>query len=315
MPKDLVFNERSLSPPFLDPTEAAARMKQFLTLLSTVKTHSRSTGISLRTSIPLHAWLLAPDYSISQWRNDKSVDIELRRKLLAVGFNWPAITEQAEPDLMSRHLGSECLHEGQRADGLGLAWLLDGLAISFDQQPWVLSTIPLTETTIGPADTIEHQPVQVRHASRDQHADEHASWLRPSLVVSDGLDLWNRRSVLFPRLSFCSRVERQLEDLDRGHPLLDQVLARLQRLDAYVSSWTTGPFDIRALGIKITPESDPTLSAYETEHTFVCPDGQERRFSLHARMTPDAWRLFFYPVRPGEIVVGHIGKKLPTVSA
>jgi hypothetical protein len=289
-------------------------MRQFFAVLSTVKALSRSTRVSLRASIPLNEWLLAPDYAIKQWRNDQSVDVELRRKLLAVDFNWPAIREQAEPDLMSRHLGSEYLHEGQPAVGLGLAWLLDGLAISFDQSPWVSPTVALTEKTIGDDEAIESELVEVKHASKVEHAETHKSWLSPSLEVFDGHDLWQQRATLFPQLIFCARVEDQLRALDRGHPVLTQVLARLQRLDDYASSWTTGPFDKGALGIKITPESEPTLSAYRAEHTFLCPDGEERLFSLHARMTPDAWRLFFYPVQPGELVVGHIGKKLPNVS-
>ena len=170
MPKELVLNELSLSPspgpPGSSRTTATARMRQFFAVLSTVKALSRSTRVSLRASIPLNEWLLAPDYAIKQWRNDQSVDVELRRKLLAVDFNWPAIREQAEPDLMSRHLGSEYLHEGQPAVGLGLAWLLDGLAISFDQSPWVSPTVALTEKTIGDDEAIESELAAVPVATK-----------------------------------------------------------------------------------------------------------------------------------------------------
>lgn len=314
MPRELVMNELSLAPACDSKAKAMAWMARFLTLLDAIKIHSRTTRLSLRTSISIDEWQLGPDYSIQQWRYDRSVDIELRRKFLAVDCNWPAIIEHAEPELMTRQLGSEYLFNGQEAVGLGLAWLLDGLAISFDQPPWGEATVPLTERTLGPEATIEQQPVVVRHASQAGHADTHKAWLRPSVVVLDGADLWSRRSTLFPQLSFCARVEHQLRALDRGHPLLDQVIARLQRLNEYVTGWTAGPPDIRSIGIKITPESEATLSAYAGEHTFLCPDGEERLFSWHARMTPDAWRLFFFPIRPGELVIGHIGAKLPNVS-
>ncbi len=311
MSKELVVNELSLYPPCLDRTTAMARMQKFLLLLSKLKAHSRGASISIRTTTPLNEWMLAPDYAVKQWRNDGSVDRELRRKLQVIQFNWPAASE---PELSSRQLGIECFCHGQRAEGLGLAWLLDGLAVGFDQQPWTTSEIELIEQTLGPDGMLVERQVCVRHASCEHHADYHASWLRPSLDVADGAELWSRRSTLFPALVFCSRIESQLDALDRGHPLLTQIVDRLQRLDEYATRWQAGPFDRQALGIKVTPESEPTLSQYRSEHTFLCPDGEHRMFSLHARLTPDAWRLFFHPLQPGQLVIGHIGEKLPNVS-
>ncbi|EDX71170.1 hypothetical protein MC7420_2731 [Coleofasciculus chthonoplastes PCC 7420] len=45
--------------------------------------------------------------------------------------------------------------------------------------------------------------------------------------------------------------------------------------------------------------------------TFICPDGNERIFSLHVRMTPGAWRLHFsVDLEPGKIIIGYIGSKI-----
>jgi hypothetical protein len=66
--------------------------------------------------------------------------------------------------------------------------------------------------------------------------------------------------------------------------------------------------------MKISPESDSTLRQYETEHSFVCPDGVRRLFSWHGRLTPGAWRIYFLPAPVTDrIVIGYIGKKLPGV--
>ena len=64
-----------------------------------------------------------------------------------------------------------------------------------------------------------------------------------------------------------------------------------------------------------TTESKVTLTKYESEHTFLLPEGKTQLFSWHTRYTGSyGGRIFFYPV-PGKkkIYIGHIGHKLPTV--
>ena len=49
--------------------------------------------------------------------------------------------------------------------------------------------------------------------------------------------------------------------------------------------------------------------------TLTCsrPDGTKRLFSLHAKLREFNWRIYFYPVQPGEVIIGYIGVHLPTV--
>jgi hypothetical protein len=53
------------------------------------------------------------------------------------------------------------------------------------------------------------------------------------------------------------------------------------------------------------------LKQFQQELTFKCPDGINRTFSLHVRMTPGAWRLYFLiELGLGKIIIGYIGSKI-----
>ena len=71
--------------------------------------------------------------------------------------------------------------------------------------------------------------------------------------------------------------------------------------------------DCNKIVSKATPESPATLEMYGLERTFHCHDGVLRVFSWHVRVTPGAWRLYFYPL-PGEhkFIIGYIGSHLST---
>ena len=89
---------------------------------------------------------------------------------------------------------------------------------------------------------------------------------------------------------------------------------RLFELNTYCENWHDGLFDYDKIPTKITPESDATLKKYSSEHTFLCPDGTNHLFSWHARLTPDAWRIYFHVDEDKKLLtIGHIGHKLPNV--
>ncbi len=128
---------------------------------------------------------------------------------------------------------------------------------------------------------------------------------------NDGLELWSRREELFPHLIFCSHLNKQLENLKSGDPMLRQVERRLSELENYCKIWISVSFNRDSLKSKATPESDSRLNQFGQKLTFRCPDGEKRRFSWHVRMTPGAWRLYFFvDLEPGNLIIGYIGSKI-----
>lgn len=89
----------------------------------------------------------------------------------------------------------------------------------------------------------------------------------------------------------------------------NQVISPQMDRDARIYPWPDGFFD----------EWDKSLEAllemFQEEHTFRCPGGEYRLFSWHARLTPGAWRIYFYPEETTrQVIIGHIGHKLANKS-
>lgn len=165
----------------------------------------------------------------------------------------------------------------------------------------------------GDTNPLVEKQEEIFHASRREHLLEHVDWIKNRLriQVSDGLELWNRRQELFPSLDFCEDVSKQIQNICSGNPILAQVAKRLFELDTCCQAWTSGSFNLDNLPCKATPESESRLKQFQTELTFKCPDSQNRLFSLHVRMTPGAWRLYFSTdMGPGKILIGYVGLKI-----
>lgn len=311
MDLEMVLNELSLTPA-TDISTARQWMSNLISTLSEATANHRVKRV-LRTQNDINTVELAPDYPVARWRNDRDVDREERRFLTAMTTKAPFWSDVAE-EIKNDFDLSQVWHEGEQAKGLGFAWVSDALAVSlFSEERWNYSRLELAVTRLEDDELINEQ-IEIVHASCSIHVQEHADWIKKRIRtrVRDGSDLWNRRDELFPHLEFCYRVCEQMQDLRTGNPMLGQVVKRLFELEEYCKNWTSGAFNPDSLPSKATPESEITLQQFRKEHTFRCPDGPERIFSWHLRMTPGKWRLFFsIELGPGKIIIGHIGPKLP----
>lgn len=312
----VAFNELSLQPLAPDQAEARQRVARFIDVLRALKKTKSGKSLLLRLPEPIDQIPLADGYWFAQWRNDPEVDRDLRREWLALQTNSPVLSNLEESHAVQPRIAATYYYREKATAGLGAAHLLDGIAVGFCAEDcWDLANIELIERSLHDDGSETDKQVTVKHASKVIHVSAHEAWLKeffPS--VRDGRTLWEKRKELFPILQFCLRTEKQICDLDAGHPLLGQIIQKLRGLQRYAATWKIGHFDTESIGFKVTPESMQTLQMYPDEHTFLCPDEQKRLFSWHARLTPDAWRLFLYPEKPGTIYIGHIGPKLPNAS-
>jgi len=114
--------------------------------------------------------LLAPDYPLSKWCNDKQSDLREKVFFKRLLFKSPALSGFEETEIEDQYLLSEFSHNGNFASGLGIAYLLDALALSLDSDPqWNKSRIHLRTT---------EKSVTAHHASRPCHIRENADWIR-----------------------------------------------------------------------------------------------------------------------------------------
>lgn len=309
---EIVLNELSVRDPAPDIPTARQWMSDLIGTINAVQKYSAG-AVSLRTQYDFHCTQIAPDYPLRRWLNDQEVDQIKRDIILTLTTNSPFSRDIDNPDIqdIENNLGDyEYSYEGKKVIGLGVAHLLNALAISFRSAAcWDSSHISVDIISAEDND----EKVEIFHACRKAHVEEHANWIQSytQVEVRKGVDLWQCKEDLFPHLQFCDAVEKQLQTLLANDRMLQSVTRRLWELENYSNNWSSGAFDLNTLPSKATPESDSRLKQFKKELTFECPDGESRLFSLHVRMTPGAWRLYFSADSgPGQLIIGYIGPKL-----
>lgn len=318
MDLEMVLNELSLHPLATDVYEAHQRMN---TLIQTMAVATKS-GVkkTLRTNSSFLHEELAPGYPVIKWLNDIDVDRDTRRFLKTLVTKTPFLVDITESSTLDSFDLSDYFWQKKQAVGLGVAFLLDALALSLSSDPcWLENHLELQIHQLGDDGEIIDVSERVPHASIPDHVQTHLPWITKQkhtnmqTDIHDGQDICRRREDLFPHIYFGADYEAQLRQLTPGHIMLRSVITRLYELENYCSSWLDGPFDPYQIVSKVTSESIITLEMYRKEHTFQDHSGSLRIFSWHVRLTPNEWRLYFDPLSSErKVVVGYVGKHLPT---
>lgn len=309
---ELILNELSLKNYAPNLLKARELMSNLIETIKAVKGVG-GTQVTLRSQYDFLDTILADNYPLRQWLNDRNVDKIERLFIKNLVRKSPFSAEVAHPEIQAieDNIGDiEFRYRGQSAIGLGVAYLLNTLSISLlSDQPWDTPYIEIEMTRLDDEDEV----ARVRHISAKNHVTEHSEWIANKIRqnIQDGVDLWQSKAELFPHLEFCLNVERQLEQMVATNPIFQQILKRLSELEEAAHNWTEGSFNLDSLPSKVTPESESRLKDFSHKLTFMCPDGVSRLFSLHSRVTPGAGRLYFsLELGPGKIIIGYIGQKI-----
>ena len=255
----------------------------------------------------------------------QTTGLALNGDLVHIGTAKDALFEGAKVDITDNNLLesfglSDYFFGEKQAVGLGVTFLLDALSVSLRSDPcWFESHLQVRVSQLDDGGEITDVFEPIPHASIIDHINTHLPWINKRLQVNaqsdvhEGLDIWSHREEWFPHLYFCEQVKEQLQALNRGHLILLPILKRLYELESYCHNWLAGPLDHSKIVSKATPESAVTLEMYSLERTFRCHDGVSRVFSWHVRLTPGAWRLYFYPLpEEHKLIIGYVGSHLST---
>jgi hypothetical protein len=313
MDLEMVLNELSLQVPAADIPTARRLMSE---LIRTVR-QATTSGVKrvLRTQNDINTIELAPAYPLARWRNDNEVNREERsffRTLTAKAPFWTDVAEEIKNEIDL----SEFIHQGEQAIGLGFALVSDTLPISLlSDSCWDCSRLQIEFKYIDENGDIAKKNLEIIHASRYNHIQEHTTWIQERIrkCVNDGLEIWSRREELFPNLEFCDGVGKQLQNILAGQLELQPVVSTLFVLQNCCKSWKTGLFSLENYAIEESGESEATLNKYGKERIFRCPDGEERMFARHIKLRFCNWRIHFLAVKPGKVIIGYVGRHLPTV--
>jgi len=304
----MFMNEFSLTPAAIDVSSGKERLERFVLTIRA----ATMQGVCRTLYLPdnFSANKIAPSYYLKDWLLDKNVDCELRRFFTSLATKSPFL--RYEEKLADTWAGIDCLWQNKKSLGLKAAYVADGLAISILSQPQWDNPYIQCEIQEIIDNNVCCRSTSIHHASSSTHIKVHVIWLQQSSQhsVENGTELWQRTEELFPALIFCFTVKNQMSKL--SYQSLDSIIRGLSRLNTFCTEWRLGPFDHTKTQCSVSPESKSTLEKYRSEHTFLCPDGQKRLFSLHAKI--GKLRIYFnYDLGPGSLLIGHIGEHLPTV--
>jgi hypothetical protein len=310
---DLVLNELSIKTPVQDKLRAQQMMSDFI---QTIRAARKKNIKTFRTHPEFNNEILAPDYPISRWRNDHEVDQVARAFFRTLQTKSPYLVEH--DDLAEKNLLYSFKHEGDEAHGFGAAHHLDSLTISFrSQEKWHSSRIDILVEWLHDETEVRTRNATIPHVSIADHIGEHDAWIekRHRASTRNGEEMWDRRGGLWSNLIFCKSVGKQMQELNAGDPMLPDVWQRLNYLQNYCENWVSGSFNKDLLNCAASLESLSVVQQFAKERTFRCPDGQDRFFEWHVKISRNAWRIHFHPLPDTkQIIIGYIGRHLPTAN-
>lgn len=306
---DPVLNELSFQVSALNRAIAREWMKALVAAIA----EATASGLkrTLRCPLDFETQVLAREYTIAMWRNDREVD-----QITQTFFRRLATNYQQQQGLEEFLLDTEYRFGGQISTGLATALLLDTIAFSIPGDVrWSAFSLEVLRIGFDEQGEFRQSLCSVRHASSAADVRQHLPWFeeRKRQSASDGKTLYERRTNLLPRLVFSQEATRQLQDLSETHIMFKSAKGKLFEFDRYARNWDHGRFEPDKLPFKVSPESAETLKKYAGSRSFRF-DAGVTECSWHARLTPGAWRIHFsWNEADRTILIGYIGPKLPTM--
>ena len=181
MTVEMVLNDLSL----LSPVSERGIAREMMSDLIDVLIEARQYGVkTLRTQNDPYNLILSPDYPIASWLNDNQVDLEERRffrRKLVYDIRIPLLADITDPSIYEEKSLSDFKYQGELAYALGIAYLLNGIAVSFCSEPkWNCDSLDLEIIRLENGTDSEnltegllYSNERLIHASKSEHIAGH----------------------------------------------------------------------------------------------------------------------------------------------
>lgn len=312
----MILNELSARFPLTSIEEGKQVMEQFINTYFWVKDIIRNGNILLDQEY--NSIELAPKYRLEKWRNDPTIDIELKRRFRRILNVSSVYSDREFEEEVTWLMESEFRHEDKESRGCLLAYVLDGVVISFlSGDFWKCDRVKGFYTEIDDQGELYSVPAEVPNVSWEENIRSFKSYFhhrvkeKGRMEIKSGQNILAYKDELLPNLIFCDKAVRQLEKEIKGDTAI-QIYNKLLELQESIGKM--GKIFQKEILNNATPESPKTLDMFKEEHTIKLPNGTKQLFSWHVRFTGSfAGRIFFEPdLENARIYIGHIGEKLPT---
>lgn len=166
----LCLNELSCAT-VLQADQVDKAMREFVEALKEAR--AVRPGSALLSPARLPSVELAPGYPMAKWANDAR-NKDLWRLIRSMQARAPITFDELSPPEDEL----EYLHDGRAARGMGVAHLVEGLAVSLPTAPdWLADRITLARNTLTGDGELTEDEVDIPHASSQHHVRVHESWL------------------------------------------------------------------------------------------------------------------------------------------
>ena len=315
----MVFNELSADTLAESRSQGRQWLEQMLDSTAAVADGRALDFVAVR-SCDLFGVVLSPGYAVNDWLRDGDRDL---RKLFWKITTKTGLGEHIESAVKDRFYvsmfflddGAESNREVE-APGLGLAYLLDGVAASLaSDERWCRPVIDIRHLWLDGEAQEQTENGQVVNVSRP--ADAEATTDRLYRIWKSAM--WHRRSSLshrtssealasFRHLVFGMDVAKQF----RGLAVEDRrvVWGKFIELDSAVREWRRGKAKLPAVpGVR--SEGKATMDQFGHGRVYRDRHGEDATYELH--VSAGSRRVHFRIEPAGRAIeIGYVGKHLPT---
>lgn len=307
----MILNELSLATEGESKEEVKNRISEFLKVCQKLSREKRGNFFYYTEELLLKP--LSEDYTLHDWLKDPVVmrrEKDFFRSLINRGI-------MIKDDQFSySELFVNVRSERKASIGCLAAYEWDNYVVSLLSDDLWENEYIYGEYCSIVNDTYYESEVGVQNCSKEEHVNKLMLYQRrrDKLLISSGAELWNKREELFPHLSFCESVKKQLEEA-RVTMQIQTVINRIQILEDYFSTYD-GKFDKDKVGYGCRYESDSVQQDERLSNMrkFRTPYGEEVFFYWHISFPGNyPGRIHFLPdAEHKRGIIGYVGKHLPT---
>ena len=312
---DLCFNELSL-PEQCPEGVAVQKLNGLLDVLRKAYEIDRMIP-TFRTENGFKSIEVSREYPVAKWLGN--LEREKRQFMVSVADRFPYIDEKDTVAYAQYYLSdfrSDDLEE-KEAKGLGAAWLLDGIAVSFfGMEQWNHPLIHIQQRKMDDNTDIAETMVEVRNAVSSAHMELHREYYRGVEYCERQLgkldQLKDSGEKIFPALVFGDMVYDWLDRSNLSVTAFRRIIRHLYRLNRFFEDGVSrGNCDLRILP-HCSGESESTRNQFSSAREFLI-HGREYDCEWHLKIIADNIRIHFFPdFENRKVYVGYIGRHLPT---
>lgn len=190
MAVDMILNSLSLLTPVDERGTARQLMSDLIAVLSTAK----SVGVkTLRTQDNLYYLMLSLNYPIASWLQDNQVDRTERSFFRTLATKTPLLKDISNVTIKEEKSLAEFKYQGESANDLGIAYLLDALVVSFNSESkWNCDSLDLEIIRLeeeinkesGTEELILRTSTKIlMHASKREHVSKHKPKIHAQIIA------------------------------------------------------------------------------------------------------------------------------------